>query len=222
MQRRTSTFISSAIVVLALTATRAYATGIVEYTFEAPQFTVAELTPILNVAPNVNPGTFLASFTDANPPDVYGIAGVNQPSSLFSGQYLVQLMGQTDALNLTFNTPVYELVVDFGLAIGNGTPAGSLRITTVVGSATQTSSDQSGGTGIFQGGVLTFASATPFTSATLQGFQPGGTIPVGLAIDNLQLDTAPVPEPATLTLTALGLAGALTRYRRRRRSGASL
>jgi hypothetical protein len=30
------------------------------------------------------------------------------------------------------------------------------------------------------------------------------------------LETAPVPEPATLTLTALGLAGVLTRYRRRR------
>jgi hypothetical protein len=85
------------------------------------------------------------------------------------------------------------------------------------------SSNQGGGTG-FQGGVLTFSSATPFTSATLQGFLSGGTVPVGLAIDNLQLDTAPapVPEPATLTLTALGLAGALTRYRRRRRSGASL
>jgi hypothetical protein len=184
-----------------------------------------EQTPILNVAPNVNPGTFLTSFTDANPPDFFEIIGILQPNSLFSGQYLIELHSQTDALNLTFNTPVYELIVDFGLAIGTAPSdsPGSLKITTAVGTTTQVSSNQGGGTG-FQGGVLTFSSATPFTSATLQGFLSGGTVPVGLAIDNLQLDTAPapVPEPATLTLTALGLAGALTRYRRRRRSGASL
>jgi hypothetical protein len=34
------------------------------YTFEAPVFTNGQTTPILNAAPNTNPGTFLASFTD--------------------------------------------------------------------------------------------------------------------------------------------------------------
>src|SRR5258708_40086041 len=114
MRRRISPFISSAIVVLVLTGTPAYATSIVEYTFESPLFTFpGETTPILNVAPNVNPGTFLTSFTDANPPDFFEIVGVLQPNSLFSGQYLIELHGQTDALTLTFNTPVDELIVDF-------------------------------------------------------------------------------------------------------------
>src|ERR1051326_2652602 len=172
-----SAFISSAAVFVIFTVTPAHAATIVQYSFESPQFAVGQTTPILNVAPNVNPGTFLASFTDANPPDFYEIQGSLQPNNLFSGQYLIELHSQTDALNIVFNTSVDRLIVDFALAIGNGSSPGSLKLTTPAGGTTQASSDQAGGTG-FQGGILTFSSATPFTSATLQGFLSGGTAPV--------------------------------------------
>jgi hypothetical protein len=47
----------------------------------------------------------------------------------------------------------------------------------------------------FQGGVLTFTAATPFSSATLQGFLSTGAA-TQIEIDNLRLtEAASVPDP---------------------------
>ncbi len=41
------------------------AADVAVYTFESPQFTTGQATPLLDVAPNSGPSTFLASFTSA-------------------------------------------------------------------------------------------------------------------------------------------------------------
>jgi hypothetical protein len=178
------------------------------YTFDSPQFALAQTTPLLNIAPNINPGTFLTSFTDTGAPShFFEVQGSLQPA-LFSGQYLIELHGQTDGLILSFNTPVYQLAVDFGLSIAVNDPAGfgSLRIVSSSGTGSQIASNNGG---LFQTGLLSFASTTAFTSVTLQGFVSDGVTPIGLAIDNLTLSTTPVPEPTSLSLAVLGIGAVL-------------
>jgi hypothetical protein len=192
------------------TAKAAQATPIAEYTFDS--LAIGQVTPLLNVAPDVNPGTFLTSFTDTNPTGSFVVEGSLQPA-LFAGNYVIELHGQTDGLILTFNTPVYQLDVTFGLSVAAADPKGSLRITTPTsGTASQTAANNGS---MFQTGVLTFGSSTPFTSATLQGLISDGVTPIGLAIDNLEVNPNPIPEPASVTLLCSGLGAAFIRYRRR-------
>jgi PEP-CTERM motif len=180
------------------------------YTFETPNFTSGQTTPLLNVAPNIGGGTFLTSFTDASDPDGYEIAPF-QPNPLVTGLSLVAPT-TTTPLSLTFNTVVTQLSVNFGMNGPQG-PFGFLRLITPSGSVDQAGSNVGG---VFPGGTLTFSSASPFTTATLQAFLSGGALATQLDIDNLILTTpTAVPEPATLTLVGLGVSALAVRRKRR-------
>jgi hypothetical protein len=201
------------IAVIALCSGASVARADVVYTFETPNFTLNQTTPILNVAPNTNPGSFLASFTDTVNANGYVIFN-GQSNGLMVGQSIIAPT-VTDALMLTFNTPVNQLTVDFAVNLASTQAAGSLRLTTSSGGNTSQASSVVGGGQNFQGGTLTFSTATPFTSATLQGFDSTGA-PIQINLDNLHLNpagVAAVPEPSALTLLAVGGIG-LAAWRR--------
>ena len=181
------------------------------YTFEAPNFLAAQTTPLLGRAPNVNPGTFLTDFTSSSPDPTSFFVDNFQANSLFAGQSLVESFSPLGDLVLTFNTPVYSLTVDFGLNLLFNSAPGVFRLTTPVGVVNQSSGNFGPS---FQGGVLSFASVTPFLSARVTAFNAAGA-PIAFAIDNLTLNTAPVPEPATMALVLTGLG--LVAGRRRKR-----
>ncbi|MBV8131912.1 MAG: VPDSG-CTERM sorting domain-containing protein [Alphaproteobacteria bacterium] len=183
------------------------------YSFEAPGFLLGQTTPLLNKPPDAaGPPTFTTSFTDAVDPNGYQITNIPE-NGLMVGQSLFAPI-VTSPLTLTFNTPVTQLSVDFAIDIPNGFPPGFLQLMTPSGTVDQPSSNVGGGNG-FQGGTLDFITASPFTTATLQGFfAPGGATQID--IDNLNLTPAPVAEPSTLGLLGLGLA-VLAGWRRKRR-----
>jgi hypothetical protein len=192
-----------ALLALALLAPIASAAPIV-YTFESPQFTAGQTTPLAGVAPNSGPASFLATFTSAPNAGAFSIINF-QPTPQFSGLSLFEPLGSAgNTLTVSFNAPITDVSLNFAT---NG--AGSITLTTPVGSATQASANI-GGT--FPGGLLSFSSATPFTTLALTAATPGNA-PVEFAIDNLTVNAAPtaVPEPATfavfgvLAVSALGL-----------------
>lgn len=202
---------ASAMVFVGWSVASAYATPIT-YTFEAPQFAFGETTPLLSRAPNIGPATFLTSFTTSPTANGLAVFSGSVPNSLFSGQHLIDPTGVPDTLLLTFNTPIFFLQVDFGLFQGLTSPAGQLRLTTPVGTAIQAGGSVGGS---FQGGTLVFNSATPFVAAQLAGFNSTGG-QIFFAIDDLVLDTAPIPEPATAVLVLTGLAVMAGRRLRRK------
>jgi hypothetical protein len=201
--------ITLAVVTLGLVVSAAPASADFLYTFEAPQFTFGQTTPLLNAAPNSGGGGFTTSFT----PTGYQISDVASfnPNALMVGQYLYT-PGSTAALHLAFSAPVTSLSLDFAINVFNVSPAGSLALTTSSG-GTSVSGSNVGGT--YQGGHLSFTSGTPFTSADLQGFFSPNN-PTEIAIDNLSLTpvtTSPVPAPPAVVLVGLG-AGCVALRRR--------
>jgi hypothetical protein len=186
------------------------------YSFEAPDFLLGQTTPLLNKPPDAaGPPTFTTSFTDAVNPNGYQITNIPE-NGLMVGQSLFAPI-VSSPLTLTFNTPVTQFSVDFAIDIPNGFPPGFLQLVTPSGTVDQASSIVGGGNG-FQGGTLDFITASPFTTATLQGFTSGGTFTTQIDIDNLNLTPAAsgVPEPSTLGLLGIGVA-VMVGWRRKRR-----
>jgi hypothetical protein len=73
------------------------------YSFEAPEFTLGQTTPLLNKPPDAaGPATFTTSFTDAVDANGYTISN-SLMNSLMVGQALLEPTA-TSALTLTFNT----------------------------------------------------------------------------------------------------------------------
>jgi len=195
-----------AVVSLSWAAPPAFATPIT-YTFEAPQFTFGQTTPLLNRAPNIGPASFLTTFTSSPTANGFTVFSGSVPNPLFSGQHLIDPIGVADSILLSFNTPVFSLRVDFGLFLQPTAAAGLLTLLTPVGSISQPGGNVGGS---FQGGTLVFNSLAPFTIAQLSAFNAAG-VPNFFAIDNLVLDTSPVPEPATLALMIAGAVGIASR-----------
>lgn len=189
----------------------------VTYTFESPQFTVGQTTPLLNIAPNTGSPTFLASFTSSPFAGGFRI-DFFQPNPLFTGNLLYDpSVFPVDTLTISFNTPVES--VQFAFAINefpSGPPGGpgQITLTSPVGSQTQTAGNVGGP---FLGGTFSFSSPTPFTTLQLRGFSSFGQR-VAFAIDNLTLTTQVIPEPTTLVLLGTGLAGVGAAARKRRKT----
>jgi hypothetical protein len=183
------------------------------YTFEGPQFSPTPLpTPLLDRVPNVGDPTFQTDFTATPAATGFSVAPFVFP--LFSGNVLVDPglppASPADSLLLAFSSPIFALQVDFAIIQSLSAPAAQLRLVTPAGMTSQSSANVGGS---FPGGTLFFSSAVPFSTAQLSAFNSAGN-PAFFAIDDLRLETTPVPEPGSLVLMGIGLAAALARRRR--------
>jgi hypothetical protein len=102
--------------------------------------------------------------------------------------------GSSDTLTITVNSAITTVHFDFALF-----SPGHLELHSLAGMA-------SASTGLTQAGNLSFQSNTGFTQFSLTGFDTSD-LPTMLAIDNLSLTIATVPEPSAgwLLLAGLGL-----------------
>jgi hypothetical protein len=187
------------------------------FTFE--QFTVppgdfGTRTPLLDVAPNIGSTSFRADFTTSPLPDLFAVASF--PHSFTSGNLLIGRHGHAHSLTLTFNEFITSVSFPF-LTTGF---AGTLQLSSPVGTTAMTAGLTGDAGDFFTAGVLSFASSAPFRTFTLSTAsnpsEPGCC--GSFAIDNLRVEISPVPEPTTLFLVGSGILGVLRmRHARRRR-----
>jgi hypothetical protein len=168
-------------------------------------FTVGEVTPLLNRAPDSPLGSaFRATFSSSPQADGFMLETLVQNyNSLLFGNGLVD-QGVPDRLTISFNQAVTQLSVNFAVPL-----SGRLNLLANTGDS---SSMDSALPGTWEGGTLTFVGGVPFTSITLSAVTDAGASE-RFAIDGLRLTT--VPEPATLGLIGLGLAGLAATRRRK-------
>ncbi len=183
----------------------------VTYTFESPQFTLNERTPLVSRAPNSGLNTFRSSFTSSFEANSFQISDF-PTNVLLSGQMLYA-PSTSDSLTISFNMPVDRVQFNWAINIpGFPTPQpGLLILTSPVGSLTQSSAVVGGS---FQGGTFIFSSTIPFTTFRLSANNNNL-----FAIDNLTMNTAAaIPEPTTMMLLGSGLAGIAAKVRKRRKA----
>jgi hypothetical protein len=171
------------------------------FTFDSDPITAT--TPLNNIAPESGPATFNATFTSSPGAGDFEITTL-QPNQLFSNNSLVEVNGPIDTLTISFSQAIDSVSLDFSTSTFGGGPA--LNFNSSAGSTSAASTPQSD----FDGGVLTFNSATSFTSFTLDD---SGL--AAFAIDNLTVDIASatsgggssVPLPSGLIGFSVMLAG---------------
>ncbi|MBV9008915.1 MAG: hypothetical protein JO354_07085 [Verrucomicrobia bacterium] len=174
------------------------------YTFE--QFSDGQSTPFSNVSPDHGPASFKATFTSSPHSQAFTV-GNFEANQLFSGNSLFEAAGVTgNTLTVTLSTAVDEVRLDFATNSFDG--SNLLYLFSPSGNTSARSTMQDG----FDGGVLTFTAATPFSTFSLNDGPNGPEF----AIDNLSLRIAghSVPDGgATLTLLSIATA-ALAAYGR--------
>jgi hypothetical protein len=208
---------SSILLAILFSASSLLAAVTATFTFESPNFTVGESTPLSNEAPNSFSGplgaALRASFSGSTDPGDFEITGAFNPTP-GSGQDLFAPADPTAVLTVTLNEPVITLSLDFGMNATPppGTTGSFLRLITPVGSLDQPAT---GGT-LFASGHLSFSSATPFTTFQVEAFSGVTNAQTQFAIDNLAFTV--VPEPSTIGLVALGLGTLRAAFARRRKT----
>jgi hypothetical protein len=214
---RMRSLVRAAVIACALLAGSAQARAqFALYTFEGPEFTVGQITPLSNQAPNSGSATFRTDFSSAYDPEAFII----EPSFFtlpMAGNVLVANNG-VYSLNMLFNQPVYGLTVDFGLNADPGDLCALILSDGNGGFGFELGGDTGG---FYAQGTLTYSSATPFTTVGLFA-AVAPFFPTEFAIDNLRLDltpTAAVPEPASLGLMLFGGIGVVvTAVRKKKRA----
>ncbi len=189
--------------VLILAAPTPAARAQVVYTFELPQFSFMQLTPFIDIPPNIGSAAFRASFTASPNPNGLGV-NLGSPIPGIVGQSLFDPALSVDTLTVTLNTPVNQLSVNFVLQ-----QPGFLHLSTPAGSVDQPATIFNGP---YSGGLLAFASPTPFSTFSIVGMTTGG-VPALYGIDNLAL--TPVPEPRSWLLVLGAALPAAAGWRRR-------
>jgi len=162
----------------------------VMYGFEAPQLTLGQTTPLLNLVPDIGPGTLLASFTVPGGGSISVSGTLINPA--FSGQLLLDPGPPPgDTLRVTLNTAIRDVQLDFALMAPNG----YLQL--------QSSAGTINASAVGQSGSLVFHGASSFTQFDLLGFTSSNARTL-LAIDNLYIT---VPDPSVGGLALAGFAG---------------
>lgn len=193
--------------VVFVTAQSAHAVS-VTYTFE--QFNLGTLTPIVAASPDSGPASFQATFTSAPTVQDFQIGPV-MLNGLFSGKNLAEgTSAVSDTLAVSLNMPITSVSLVFATNSVGG--SNSLFFFSSSGNTSMASTAQSGGAG-FDGGFLTFSSAIPFTSFSLN---TGGGPRFG--IDNLVMNTAngvATPDAGSTIMLMLGAVTVLAALRQK-------